>query len=39
MKSFILAALVGLSVAATGVISANADTFSVHGSSGTTYGR
>ena len=38
MKNFILAALIGTSVIATGVVSANADTFAVHGYS-TQYGR
>jgi hypothetical protein len=38
MKSLILAALIGLSVVATGAVSANADTFAVHGYS-THYGR
>ena len=39
MKSFILAALIGMSVVATGAVSANADTFAVHGYAGTHYGR
>lgn len=39
MKSFILATLVSLSIVATGVATANADSFSVHGYSGTHYGR
>jgi hypothetical protein len=39
MKTFILAALVAVSALATGVVTANADTFSVHGYQGTNYGR
>lgn len=39
MKSIILAALIGLSAVATGAVTANADTFSVHGYQGTHYGR
>ena len=39
MKTFILAALVAVSAIATGVATANADTFSVHGYQGTNYGR
>jgi len=39
MKSFILAALIGLSAVATGAVSANADSFTVHGYQGTHYGR
>jgi hypothetical protein len=31
MKTFILAALIGISVATTGAVSAKADTFTVHG--------
>jgi hypothetical protein len=38
MKSFIIASLIAVSALATGVVSANADTFSVHGYS-THYGR
>ena len=38
MKNIILSALIGLSVVATGVVSANADTFAVHGYSN-HYGR
>jgi hypothetical protein len=39
MKSFILAALITLSAVATGAVSANADSFTVHGYQGTHYGR
>ena len=39
MKSFIIAALLGLSALATGAATANADTFAVHGYEGTHYGR
>lgn len=39
MKSTILAALIGLSLVATGALTANADTFQVHGYQGTHYGR
>ena len=39
MKTFILAALVAVSALATGVVTANADTFAVHGYQGTSYGR
>jgi hypothetical protein len=39
MKTFILAALVAVSTIATGVVTANADTFAVHGYQGTHYGR
>ena len=35
MKTFILAALVAVSAIATGAVSANADTFAVHGYQGT----
>lgn len=38
MKSLIATALIGLSLVATGTVSANADTFAVHGYS-TSYGR
>jgi hypothetical protein len=38
MKAFILAALIAASALATGAVSANADTFAVHGYS-THYGR
>ncbi len=38
MKSFILATLIAVSAIATGVVSANADTFAVHGYT-THYGR
>jgi hypothetical protein len=39
MKSLVLTALLGLAVATTGAVSAQADTFTVHGYQGTTYGR
>ena len=39
MKNFVLAALIGTSLIATGAVSANADTFAVHGFQGTQYGR
>lgn len=39
MKNFILAALLGVSVAVTGAVSAQADSFAVHGYQGTNYGR
>ena len=39
MKSFIIAALVALSIAGPGALSANADSFAVHGYQGTHYGR
>ena len=39
MKTLVLAALLGLSVATTGAVSAHADTFTVHGYLGTAYGR
>ena len=39
MKNVIIAALLGLSLVAPAAVSANADTFQVHGFSGTHYGR
>jgi hypothetical protein len=39
MKTLVLAALLGLSIATTGAVSAQADTFTVHGYQGTAYGR
>lgn len=39
MKSLVLTAILGLAVATTGAISAQADTFTVHGYQGTAYGR
>jgi hypothetical protein len=39
MRTFVLAALVAVSALATGVATANADTFTVHGYQGTNYGR
>lgn len=39
MKALALSALVALSVIATGAVTANADTFTVHGYNGTHYGR
>ncbi len=39
MKTLVLAALLGLAVATTGAVSAQADTFTVHGYQGTAYGR
>lgn len=39
MKALALSALVALSVIATGTVTANADTFTVHGYNGTHYGR
>ena len=39
MKSLVLTALLGLAVATTGAVSAQADTFAVHGYQGTAYGR
>ncbi len=39
MKSLVITALLGLAVATTGAVSAQADTFTVHGYQGTSYGR
>ena len=39
MKTFIRAALVAVSALATGVATANADTFTVHSYQGANYGR
>lgn len=39
MKTLVLAALLGLAVATTGAVSAHADTITVHGTTGTGYGR
>ncbi len=38
MKNIVLTTLIGLSIVATGAVSANADTLAVHGYS-TSYGR
>ena len=39
MKSFAAAALIALAAATTGAVSVQADTITVHGFQGTTYGR
>jgi hypothetical protein len=38
MKYVVISTLIGMSVAATGAVSASADTFAVHGYQGTVYG-
>jgi hypothetical protein len=39
MNKLIISTLIGLSVVATGTLSASADDFAVHGYQGTHYGR
>lgn len=39
MKTLVLAALLGLSIATTGAVSVQADTITVHGFAGAGYGR
>ena len=39
MKNLIITTLIGLSIVASGTVSASADTFAVHGYQGTQYGR
>lgn len=39
MKTLIVTALLGLSIVATGAVSASADSFPIHGYQGTHYGR
>ncbi len=39
MKSIIITTLIGLSIVASGAVTASADDFAVHGYQGTHYGR